>query len=291
MINIHPSLLPAIPGLHTHRRALADGVRMHGCTVHFVTPEVDVGPIVAQAAVPVRDDDDEDALAARVLAAEHVLLPRVVRWYCAGRLVIDGARGSTLGSTAVRRDAACCSRPAAEPQPTSPLVSATAPRPHAPRDCRCASPRRSAMRAHAARAAVALVLSLARASRAHAVAGRRRRRRRSPRRSRRRSPSCRRRPSRPPRRSRSPPPSPSRSARRRVARPRRRRSKRRRSRRRRRTRRRARRTARRDRRAAARADAAPRARRGRARRRRRPARRCRRASTSRTRSSGARAAS
>ncbi len=92
MINIHPSLLPAYPGLHTHRRALADGVRLAGCTVHFVTPEVDVGPIVAQAAVPVLDDDDEDTLAARVLAAEHVVLPKVVRWYCEGRLAIDGRR-------------------------------------------------------------------------------------------------------------------------------------------------------------------------------------------------------
>jgi phosphoribosylglycinamide formyltransferase-1 len=92
MINIHPSLLPAYPGLHTHRRALADGVRVHGCTVHFVTPEVDVGPIVAQAAVPVRDGDDEATLAARVLAVEHVVLPRVVRWYCEGRLAIDGRR-------------------------------------------------------------------------------------------------------------------------------------------------------------------------------------------------------
>jgi phosphoribosylglycinamide formyltransferase-1 len=92
MINIHPSLLPAYPGLHTHRRALADGVRIHGCTVHFVTPEVDIGPIVAQAAVPVLEDDDEARLAARVLAAEHVLLPRVVRWYCAGRLAVDGSR-------------------------------------------------------------------------------------------------------------------------------------------------------------------------------------------------------
>jgi len=101
IINIHPSLLPAYPGLHTHRRALADGVRIHGCTVHFVTPSVDVGPIVAQAAVPVRDGDDEEALAARVLAAEHVLLPRVVRWYCTGRLVIEGGRvhvRSTLSS-------------------------------------------------------------------------------------------------------------------------------------------------------------------------------------------------
>ena len=92
MINIHPSLLPLYPGLHTHRRALADGVRIHGCTVHFVTPDVDVGPIIAQAAVPVCDGDDEETLAARVLEAEHALLPAVVRWYCTGRLVIDGHR-------------------------------------------------------------------------------------------------------------------------------------------------------------------------------------------------------
>jgi len=92
MINIHPSLLPAYPGLHTHRRALADGVRVHGCTVHFVTPEVDVGPIVAQGAVPVSYGDNEDTLADRVLVVEHILLPRVVRWYCEGRLVVDGRR-------------------------------------------------------------------------------------------------------------------------------------------------------------------------------------------------------
>ena len=92
MINIHPSLLPAYPGLHTHRRALADGVRVHGCTVHFVTPDVDVGPIIGQAAVPVHDGDDETVLAARVLTAEHQLLPAAVRWYCAGAVVIDGRR-------------------------------------------------------------------------------------------------------------------------------------------------------------------------------------------------------
>jgi phosphoribosylglycinamide formyltransferase-1 len=92
MLNIHPSLLPAYPGLHTHRRALADGVRLHGCTVHFVTPDVDVGPIVGQAAVPVHDGDTEDTLAARVLAAEHLLLPAVVRWYCTGRIAVDGRR-------------------------------------------------------------------------------------------------------------------------------------------------------------------------------------------------------
>jgi phosphoribosylglycinamide formyltransferase-1 len=92
LLNIHPSLLPAYPGLHTHRRALADGVKVHGCTVHFVTPAVDVGPIVAQAAVPVHPDDDEAALAARVLVQEHRLLPAVVRWFCAGRIVLAGGR-------------------------------------------------------------------------------------------------------------------------------------------------------------------------------------------------------
>lgn len=97
LINIHPSLLPAYPGLHTHRRALADGVRLHGCTVHFVTPDVDVGPIIGQAAVPVHDGDDEETLAARVLAAEHELLPAVVRWYCAGALVVDGTRVRVRG--------------------------------------------------------------------------------------------------------------------------------------------------------------------------------------------------
>jgi phosphoribosylglycinamide formyltransferase 1 len=92
LINIHPSLLPLYPGLHTHRRALEEGARIHGCTVHFVTPEVDVGPIIAQAAVPVHDDDDEASLAARVLAQEHLVLPAAVRWFCEGRLVIAGRR-------------------------------------------------------------------------------------------------------------------------------------------------------------------------------------------------------
>ena len=92
LINVHPSLLPLYPGLHTHRRALADGARIHGCSVHFVTPEVDVGPIIAQAAVPVQDDDDEASLSARVQAQEHLLLPAAVRWFCEGRLVIAGRR-------------------------------------------------------------------------------------------------------------------------------------------------------------------------------------------------------
>ena len=92
MINIHPSLLPLYPGLHTHRRALADGVRVHGCTVHYVSPDVDRGPIIAQGVVPVVDGDDESSLAARVLAVEHRLLPAAVGWHCAGRIAIDAGR-------------------------------------------------------------------------------------------------------------------------------------------------------------------------------------------------------
>ena len=91
LINIHPSLLPASPGVHTHRRALADGVRVHGCTVHFVTPTLDHGPIIAQAVVPVVDGDDEVSLAARVLVQEHRLYPLAVRWFVEGRLSLDGA--------------------------------------------------------------------------------------------------------------------------------------------------------------------------------------------------------
>ncbi len=104
LINIHPSLLPSYPGLHTHRRALADGVKIHGCTVHFVTSTVDVGPIIAQSAVAVGRDDDEFTLAARVLRAEHALLPAVVRWYCAGRLVV--ANGHVGVKDAAAADAA-----------------------------------------------------------------------------------------------------------------------------------------------------------------------------------------
>ena len=100
LLNIHPSLLPAFPGLHTHRQALAAGTRIHGCTVHFVTGEVDGGPIVAQAAVPVLPSDSEETLAARVLEQEHRILPMAVAWFCAGRIRlgtgrkvhVDGAR-------------------------------------------------------------------------------------------------------------------------------------------------------------------------------------------------------
>jgi phosphoribosylglycinamide formyltransferase-1 len=104
LINIHPSLLPSYPGLDTHRRALADGVRIHGCTVHRVTATVDHGPIIAQGALAVRDDDTEATLAARVLAVEHRLLVAAVGWFCAGRLVSDGARVRVNGSVTEVRD-------------------------------------------------------------------------------------------------------------------------------------------------------------------------------------------
>jgi phosphoribosylglycinamide formyltransferase-1 len=86
MLNIHPSLLPSFPGLHTHRQALAAGVKLHGCTVHVVTPALDSGPIVIQAAVPVMAGDTEESLAARVLAAEHRIYPQAVRWFLEGRI-------------------------------------------------------------------------------------------------------------------------------------------------------------------------------------------------------------
>jgi len=89
LINIHPSLLPAYPGLHTHRRALEEGVKIHGCTVHFVTPRLDHGPIIVQAAVPVLPGDTEDALAARVLRQEHRIYPLALRWFAEERLVIE----------------------------------------------------------------------------------------------------------------------------------------------------------------------------------------------------------
>ena len=89
MINIHPSLLPSYPGLHTHRRALEEGVKVHGCTVHFVTTRLDHGPIIAQAAVPVLPGDTEDALAARVLRQEHRIYPLALRWFAEDRLIVE----------------------------------------------------------------------------------------------------------------------------------------------------------------------------------------------------------
>ena len=90
MINIHPSLLPCFPGLHTHRRALEAGVDEHGVTVHFVTAALDRGPIIAQSRVAVLPGDDEQALAARVLEQEHVLFPKVIGWFSAGRIELRG---------------------------------------------------------------------------------------------------------------------------------------------------------------------------------------------------------
>jgi phosphoribosylglycinamide formyltransferase-1 len=92
LINIHPSLLPSFQGLHTHQRALAEGVRVHGCTVHFVTPALDRGPIIVQAVVPVVDGDDEASLAARVLAQEHAIYALAIRWFAEGRLRLVGGR-------------------------------------------------------------------------------------------------------------------------------------------------------------------------------------------------------
>ena len=92
MINIHPSLLPLFRGTHTHRRALEEGVLVHGCTVHFVVPELDAGPIVAQAAVPVIPGDTEDSLAMRVLVQEHTLYPQALRMICSGQARLEGGR-------------------------------------------------------------------------------------------------------------------------------------------------------------------------------------------------------
>ena len=92
LVNIHPSLLPAFPGLDTHERALAAGVKLHGCTVHFVTVDLDQGPIIAQAAVPVLAADTASELAARVLRQEHIIYPRSLAWLLGGKLVIEDGR-------------------------------------------------------------------------------------------------------------------------------------------------------------------------------------------------------
>jgi phosphoribosylglycinamide formyltransferase-1 len=89
LINIHPSLLPAFPGLRTHEAALAEGVKIHGCSVHFVTPELDHGPIIIQAAVPVLPNDTAETLASRVLSEEHKIYPLAIKWFAEGRLVIS----------------------------------------------------------------------------------------------------------------------------------------------------------------------------------------------------------
>jgi len=92
IMNIHPSLLPAFPGLHAQRQALEHGVKVAGCTVHFVDEGVDTGPIILQAAVPVLEDDTEESLAARILEQEHRLYPEAIRLYAAGRLRVEGRR-------------------------------------------------------------------------------------------------------------------------------------------------------------------------------------------------------
>ncbi len=92
LVNIHPALLPSYKGLHTHERALADGVKIHGCSVHFVAPEMDAGPIIAQAAVPVLDDDTPDTLATRVLAREHQIYPMALRLVASGATRIENGR-------------------------------------------------------------------------------------------------------------------------------------------------------------------------------------------------------
>jgi phosphoribosylglycinamide formyltransferase-1 len=101
MINIHPALLPAFPGLDTHRRALEAGVKFHGCTVHFVRHETDTGPIIGQAVVPVLPADDEAALAARVLCVEHQLYPLALRLVAEGKVRVDGERAIVDGASTV----------------------------------------------------------------------------------------------------------------------------------------------------------------------------------------------
>lgn len=104
ILNIHPSLLPAFPGLHTHRQALAAGVKLHGATVHVVTPALDSGPIVVQGAVPVLADDDEERLAARVLAVEHRIYPQAVRWFVEGRVEFAAGDVVRVRGTGVSTD-------------------------------------------------------------------------------------------------------------------------------------------------------------------------------------------
>ncbi len=103
LINVHPSLLPAFPGLNTHARALAAGVREHGATVHFVTPTVDTGPVIVQARIPVNPGDSPETLAERVLQQEHRILPEAIGWYLAGRLTLRDGRvlldGQATGKT------------------------------------------------------------------------------------------------------------------------------------------------------------------------------------------------
>ena len=98
MMNIHPSLLPSFPGLHAQRQALDAGVKVSGCTVHFVTEGIDEGPIIVQAAVPVNENDNVDSLSARILEQEHQLYPRAVQLFVEGRLAVKGQKANILGT-------------------------------------------------------------------------------------------------------------------------------------------------------------------------------------------------
>jgi phosphoribosylglycinamide formyltransferase-1 len=113
MVNIHPSLLPCYPGLHTHERALKDQVKIHGCTVHFVTADLDRGPIIAQAAVPVLPDDTEKTLAKRVLAQEHRLYPMALEWLATGLVRLEGDQ-VVYGFEIAREEASLSVPPAAK---------------------------------------------------------------------------------------------------------------------------------------------------------------------------------
>lgn len=97
MMNIHPSLLPAFPGLRAQQQAILHGVKVAGCTVHFVVPEVDAGPIIVQKSVPVKEDDDEDSLSARILRQEHRMYPLAVKLFAEGRLRVDGRKVTIVG--------------------------------------------------------------------------------------------------------------------------------------------------------------------------------------------------
>ncbi|MGD1054787.1 MAG: phosphoribosylglycinamide formyltransferase [Nitrososphaerales archaeon] len=97
MMNIHPSLLPAFPGLRAQQQAISHGVKVAGCTVHFVVPDVDAGPIIVQKSVPIKEDDDEESLSARILRQEHNMYPLAVKLFVEGRLLIEGRKVRIVG--------------------------------------------------------------------------------------------------------------------------------------------------------------------------------------------------
>ncbi|MEN3930933.1 phosphoribosylglycinamide formyltransferase [Microvirga sp. W0021] len=111
MINIHPSLLPLFRGVDTHRRALEEGVRLHGCTVHYVVPELDAGPIIAQAAVPVLPDDTEENLASRVLKQEHILYAQALKMICNHTVCLEGGKVLYQKNGALQQETAQLSAP------------------------------------------------------------------------------------------------------------------------------------------------------------------------------------